>query len=173
MSAEQVWEGAEGIQLVRAKKGVQAGLVAGLFVVVLFFLLDLGHFAPLFTPLSLSTALWGPGHLHVEMPLVSDALALGGLAGKLLALTLLHFLLFGILGLGAVFVFDGCHLPVNAGTGALYGLLVCSLAFYWSLTLGGATLLSVSPGPVSVAGTNLLAGAVMGGYVQLTCGSRA
>lgn len=172
MSADYAREEPEGIQRVRAKVGIQAGLLAGLFVVVLFFLLDLGRLSPLVTPLSLSTDLWGPGHLTVNLPVASEALAIGSLAGGLLSLTLLHFLVFGILGLGAVFVLDGCHLPVNVGTGALYGLLIFSLAFYWSFALGGASLLGVSPGLLSVAGSNLLAGGVMGGYVQLSCGSR-
>jgi hypothetical protein len=158
--------------LSRGLVGLQAGLLAGAAVVVIFFVLDLVHLAPLATPRVLATRIWGPGSVSVDLPVLSQAIAVGGFTGTLLVFTLLHFLAFSLLGVVAVVACDETNVPVNWATGAAYGLIVCTVVFYWFVTLGGGSVLQDLPGPLAIAGGNLVAGGIMGGYVQMVCGSR-
>ena len=130
----------------RTKVGLQAGVLAGTAVIVLFFLLDLVRLQPLATTI---------------------------FAGNLLTLTILHFLAFSILGVGAVWGCERCRIKLNVATGALYGLIAGSLVFYGCVALLGTNVLTDLPGPVSIAAGNLLAGAVMGGFVQGFCRTEA
>lgn len=155
----------------RPLAGMEAGLLGGLFIIVLFFLLDLIRLTPLSTPIMLSTGVWGPDRVNLDLPMVSEAITVGGFAGQVLAFTLLHFLVFALLGLGLVYSSGALRLPVNVATGAVYGLLVCSLVFFGSMALMNGTVLSVGPGPLSVVGANLLAGGIMGAYIQWRTGS--
>jgi len=163
---------AQGDSPSRVKKGVHAGLLAGLLIAVLFLVLDLVRLAPFSTPVTLSTGLWGPGRFSLDIPVLSEAVAIGSSAGTILVFTLLHFTVFGVLGLGMVILFDRFRLPVNLATGALYGLVVCSLVFYGSVVLEVGPVLAAFPGAFSVIVANALAGGFMGGYLQMTCGSR-
>ena len=147
--------------------GIQAGLLGGFAVAALFFLLDLARLEPLATPYALGTTLLGPSSLAIDAPVLSELVAIVAFAGNLLAFTLLHFLAFSLLGIGAVWGCEECGISLNIGTGALFGLVICSLVFYGCVALGGGHVLAASPGPMSVAGGNLFAGAVMGGYTQL------
>ena len=130
----------------RTKVGLQAGVLAGTAVIVLFFLLDLVRLQPLATTI---------------------------FAGNLLTLTILHFLAFSILGVGAVWGCERCRIKLNVATGALYGLIAGSLVFYGCVAFLGTNVLTDLPGPVSIAVGNLLAGAVMGGFVQGFCRTEA
>jgi hypothetical protein len=122
----------------RTKVGLQAGVLAGTAVIVLFFLLDLVRLQPLATTI---------------------------FAGNLLTLTILHFLAFSTLGVGAVWGCERCRIKLNVATGAL--------VFYGCVALLGTNVLTDLPGPVSIAVRNLLAGAVMGGFVQGFCRTEA
>jgi hypothetical protein len=150
----------------RTKVGLQAGVLAGTAVIVLFFLLDLVRLQPLATPMNLSAQFMGPGGPLIEMPVISQLVATTIFAGNLLTLTILHFLAFSILGVGAVWGCERCRIKLNVATGALYGLIAGSLVFYGCVALLGTNVLTDLPGPVSIAVGNLLAGAVMGGFVH-------
>lgn len=148
--------------VLRTQVGIQMGLIGGAAVAGMFFLLDLLHLRPLATPLALSAHLLGPINPPVDMPVVSQALAVAIFAGNVLALTFLHFLAFGVLGLGTVWGCKTCRLPLNAITGALYGVILGTVAFYGcTAAFGQATLMDI-PGPLTVVLTNLTAGAIMG-----------
>jgi len=146
--------------------GIRAGLLGGFAVAILFFLLDLARLEPLATPFALGTTLLGPFGSTVDIPVLSELVSITAFAGNILALTLLHFLAFSILGICALRGCESCGVPFNVMTGALFGLVVCSLVFYGCLALGGSHVLAAAPGPVAVAGGNLFAGAVMGGFAQ-------
>ena len=57
-------------------------------------------------------------------------------------------------------------MPLNIGTGALYGLTVGTVCFFGSMALFGNQVVAPGPGLLSVAFANLCAGAVLGGYWQ-------
>lgn len=155
-----------------AVSGAQAGLLSGTFVAVLFFVGDLIALAPLSTPLALIRKL-SPreiplegGSKSLDLAALSEVASWASLGGGLLALTTLHLLAFALLAVAAVAVFDRYHLPLNAATGAVFGLVVYSLVFELSMAMVSPDLVEGVPGFWSMAGANLLAGAIMGGYVR-------
>lgn len=156
-----------------AISGVQAGLLSGTFVAMFFFVGDLIQLAPLSTPLALMQEL-----SLQEIPQDGRTAALDlaamlefaswlSLGAGLLALTTLHLLAFALLAVAAVAFFDLYPLPLNAATGAVWGLVVYSLVFELSMAIASPGLVAGRPGFWSIAGVNLLAGVIMGGYVQL------
>jgi hypothetical protein len=151
----------------QTKAGIQGGLMAGAAVLVLFFLFDLARLHPLATPFSLSAQLLGPRGPTLDMPVISQVLAVIVFAGNLLSLTILHFLAFSFLGVGAVLGCENCRLPLNVGTGALLGATVGSGAYYACMALFGDHVLAGSPGIPSVLAANLVAGALLGGFYQI------
>jgi hypothetical protein len=148
--------------------GIQAGLLAGASIVVLFFLLDLVRFQPLASPLALGGRLFGPSGPALDTPVLSQLVSITMFAGSLLTLTILHFLAFSLLGVSAVWWCEECGIRLNLATGALYGIMAGSFVFYSCLALASDHVLANFPGPWTVALANLTAGAVMGGFVQFT-----
>ncbi len=150
----------------QARIGVQAGLLAGTVVAATFFVADLARLAPLATPTALSCSFLGSCDV-VLSPLVVESVTMISLGGRLAALTLLHLLVFSALGAGVVALCHYSRVPLNALTGALYGLVACSLVFYTAIWLSNAATAIELPSLGSILLVNLLAGAVMGGYFQL------
>ncbi len=150
----------------QARIGVQAGLLAGTVVAATFFVADLARLAPLATPTALSCSFLGSCDV-VLSPLVVESVTIISLGGRLAALTLLHLLVFSALGAGVVALCHYSRVPLNALTGALYGLVACSLVFYTAIWLSNAATAIELPSLGSILLVNLLAGAVMGGYFQL------
>jgi len=151
----------------QAKIGVQAGLLAGTVVAAIFFVADLARLAPLATPVALSCSFLLSCEMSFDTPFVVESVTIISLGGRLAALTLLHLLVFAALGAGAVVVSQACRVPMNALTGALYGLVACTVVFYTAFWLSNATTVIALPSLGSILLVNLLAGAVMGGYFQL------
>lgn len=156
-----------------AISAVQAGIISGTFVAVFFFVADLIQLTPLSTPLALMQELSLQGipqdgrNTGVDLATMSEVASWLRLGVRLLALTALHFLAFALLALAAVAFFDLYPLPLNAATGAAWGLFVYSLVFELSMAIASPDLVAGVPTFWTVAGVNLLAGAIMGGYVQL------
>jgi len=149
-------------------------LAAGLAVAGYFFVVDLVRLAPLATPLALIRAFLGSGSIQATGGPFRGAVVFAASLGDVRSLTLLavftllHILVFTVLGLAAVATFRSAGWPLNLLTGALYGLTVCSAVFYIGLALAGTAAVTVGiPGPASVLVANTLAGAAMGGGVQL------
>ena len=151
----------------RMRVGIQAGFLGGAAVAALFFMLDLLHLQPLVTPIALAGRILSPTGPAFDLPVVSQLLGVVILAGNVLALTLLHFLAFSFLGLGAVWGCEKCHVPLNVFTGALYGLIFGSAVYYCCMALLGQAFLANTPGPLMVAFANLTAGALMGGFTRV------
>jgi hypothetical protein len=150
----------------QAKVGIEAGILAGAVLAVVFFLLDLARLQPMSTPLALSARLLGPNNPAFDLPVVSQLLSMALFAGNLLTFTIFHFLTFALLGVFAVWGCEECRIPLNLGTGAIYGLVAGTLAFYGCVALCGDHVLSAAPGPGAIALANLASGIVMGGWVQ-------
>jgi hypothetical protein len=147
--------------------GVQAGLLAGGFVAATFFVADFARLAPLATPMALSGGILGSAATAFDSPFLISSIAIVAFGGHLAGITLVHLLAFATLGAVAVLVCHACHVPLNALTAALYGLVVFSLVFYTATWLTNAASVVELPSLGSVLLVNLLAGAVMGGYCQL------
>ncbi len=151
----------------QARIGVQAGLLAGTVVAATFFVADLARLAPLATPTALSCSFLGPCKMSFDTPFVVESVTVISLGGRLAALTLLHLLVFSALGVGVVALCHYSRVPLNALTGALYGLVACSVVFYTAIWFSNAATVIALPSLGSILLVNLLAGAVMGGYFQL------
>lgn len=156
-----------------ATSAVQAGLLSGTFVAAFFFVGDLIHLAPLSTPLALMRKLSleeiPPDRQSTTLDLADmyELVLRVSQGGGLLALTILHLLAFALLAVAAIAFFERYHLPLNAATGAVWGLVVFSLVFELSMAIVSPALVVGVPGFWSIAGANLLAGTIMGGYLQL------
>lgn len=157
----------------RVTQGIQAGLLAGLAVAVFFFVGDLLRLTPLSTPFALSQTFLGPGGFEFDFPVLSQIITIVAFVGRVLAFTALHFLIFAMLGVGAVSFFDWLRWPLNVGTGALYGLVAYTVAFYASTAVRNVDVVAGVPGFWAVVTANLLAGGIMGGYLRLSRGGRA
>lgn len=150
----------------RTKVGIQAGFLAGTAVAVLFFLLDLAQLRPLATPIHFGVHILGPSSPVMDMPVISQLFSIVIFVGSLLTLTVLHFMAFSLLGLGAVFGCSECGIKLNTLTGAIYGITVGTLVFYLLVSLYGNSILADLPSPMAVLFGNLVAGAVMGGFAD-------
>lgn len=135
-------------------QGVVAGVIGGTVVAAFFFFLDFAQGELFRTPAFLASVVFGNGPAEVG-------------AGLIVAFTLLHYLAFAVIGAGAVILFRWAGLPQNLLLGAVYGLFVCSLLFYLSLVVTGASVLP-SPWWSQVLVGNLLAGLAMGAYLHWT-----
>lgn len=151
----------------RFSQGIQAGLLAGITVAVVFFVADLVRLTPLATPAALERIFLGPGGTFIDLPVEARVAALVLLGIRLISFTILHLLAFAVLGVGAALVLGGRPLGACVVGGACYGAIACSVAFYGSVAVTGAHLVADTPGILAVIGANLVAGAVMGTYVGL------
>ena len=153
--------------LSQARIGVQAGLLAGTVVAATFFVADLARLAPLATPMALNSAFLGPSGMLFNDPVLLKSAAIVTFGVRLVVVTLMHLLVFLALGAGAAALCHACRVPLNALTGALYGLVICSLVFCTAIWLTNAATVVELPSLGSILLVNLLAGAIMGGYFQL------
>lgn len=129
------------------RRGALAGFIAGLTLIVLFFVIDLIAGSPLATPTFLSGALFGD-----TMPEASPA--------RMVIYTIAHLGVFTGLGIGAALFFTTFDIPRNLTIGAAYGLFACSLIFYPALLITGNDILSAPAWPAVFFG-NVIAGIVM------------
>jgi hypothetical protein len=151
----------------QTKAGIQGGFMAGAAVLALFFLFDLARLQPLATPFSMSTQLMGPSGPILDLPVISQVLAFAVFAGNLLSLTILHFLAFSFLGVGAIWGCENCRIPLNIATGAMLGVTVGTGAYYGCMAMFGDHVLAGSPGVPGVLAANLVAGGLLGGFYQI------
>lgn len=132
--------------------GVVAGLLGGTALIVFFFFYDLIQGELFRTPTYLSAAL-----------LDQDGLEPGWFL--LLAYTLLHYMVFAVLGAAAAVLFEWAAIPRNLFVGAAFGLFICSLIFYPALLITGSDVLAAPAWPSVLAG-NVLAGLVIVTYLR-------
>lgn len=130
------------------RDGLVAGVLAGLVLVVLFFFYDLGQGTPLRTPAFLWGAMWQHGVLDPTI-------------GVVMAYTVVHFIVWGALGVLACVATRWAGAPRNVLLGAAYGLFACSLVFYLGLIRAPAELVLNAPAWPAVFFGNALAGVVM------------
>jgi hypothetical protein len=146
----------------RVKVGTEAGMLGGAGVVLLFFVQDALHLQPLATPAALSANFFGPANVPMEFPAFAGAVQMAMTGGSILAYTVLHFLAFSLLGIGASFVLGNRGWLAMILGGSLFGATACSAAFFGSAALMGSVMPLESIAPASIVITNAFAGALMG-----------
>lgn len=134
------------------QRGAVAGFLAGLTLIVLFFVIDMVARTPLATPQFLSQAFLGS-----SMPEASPL--------RMVVYTVVHLGVFVVLGVVAAAFFTWFEVPRNLTIGAAYGLFACSLVFYPSLIITGTDILAAPAWPVVFFG-NVVAGLVMVAYLH-------
>ena len=139
-----------------ALDGVIGGILAGAVVAAWFFVLDLATTEPLHTPRLLATALLG----HAP----------GLTTARLVAVyTFLHFGVFALIGLVALFLMRATGETPRLMTGALFGVGALSAVHYGALLMLGAPVVPLLP-PIHVLAANLLGGVAMMLYLHRVTG---
>ena len=151
----------------RLTRGLQGGLLAGATVAAFYFVGDLFHLAPLSTPTALGHAFLGPWAVELDFPIISQAANVVMYGARLLTVTALHFFAFGLLTVGAVWLFDRFDVPLNIVSGAVFGLVGYTTVIGIGLAMVSASVVAGLPGIGSAAVANLLGGGVMGLYMQI------
>ena len=147
--------------LSRLKTGVSAGLAAGLAVAVMVLVYDLVKLEPLATPRLLASSVLGaPLELSDGLGALAWTAAALQLGWSVVVYTAAHFAIFALVGVGAVFVFQGSPIAANVATGAVYGGLVGTAVFYAGLALTAPEFVA-TPDWKLVLATNMLAGVVL------------
>lgn len=148
-----------GLQLLAS--GARGGLLAGTAVFLVLFVYDLVRLDPLASPTLLSAAALGQTiEVTPGVEAVLRAADVVRLAQGLAKYSVLHFSAFAGLGIGAALLFRPGRLALNALTGALYGLVACSAAFYAGITLLAGGMVSV-PDWRLVLVANVVAGVIL------------
>lgn len=124
-------------------RGLVGGSLAGAVVAVWFLVVDVAAGDPLFTLGELGEAV----------------------AGGLAAYTLIHFIAFGLSGMGAALVFQRLGVAPSPANGAVFGLFILTAIFHGGLRLTDAWALVDLP-VAHVLVSNTVAGVVMGAYLQ-------
>jgi hypothetical protein len=124
-------------------RGAIGGSLAGAVVASWFFIVDIAAGDPLSTPAALGEA------------------TVGGVA----VYTVIHFIVFGLLGVGATLIFQRLGMTPGPTKGALFGLFIFTAIIHGGLRLMDAwALVDLPVAHVLVA--NTVAGMVMGVYLQ-------
>jgi hypothetical protein len=69
------------------------------------------------------------GGSNLGLAVASQVASSASLEGDLAALTILHIVTFALLAVAAVACLERLHAPMDAATGAVWGLVACSLGF--------------------------------------------
>lgn len=152
----------------RVIQGAEAGLLAGLGVVLVFLVGDVLRLSPMETPAVLAAEIFGIRLSGAESGLIAATLEMAVTGFRLLAYTVLHFCAFALVGVAGAFVLSTGSLGVSVLAGALYGGTVCSAIFYgcrWIAQEAPVVLEGVAAPSVILA--NCLAGAIIGSALHL------
>jgi hypothetical protein len=128
------------------------GFLAGLVVVVWFFVVDTIGGYPFLTPRLLAGMLLNQDFAQVT-------------PGLVVAYTVLHFAVFALFGVGMASVSAALKAPSRLLLGVLFGLLLQEIVFYAGLLVLHAPHLGVIPWP-HVIGANIAAGLVLMTYLH-------
>jgi hypothetical protein len=151
----------------RLERGAEAGIAGGMVVAFLLLARDVLHLDPLSTPEALAAGFFGPGGYFIEIPVVAGIV--GGVAqgARVLAFTVLHFLIFSVLGVAASFVLTRCSISRTVFGGIAFGLTACTAVFYAGRLFAGSPFHVDQISVTSVLLVNACAGAMIALVLQL------
>ena len=145
--------------LQRLGRGLEAGMLAGGGVAVLFFATDVIGLVPLQTVTALAAPLLGDATVAAGTD--ANWVGLAQTAAGVTLYTLLHFATFVALGIVASWAIPAASFWGTLGRGAIFGALACSGAFFAGRALVGSPFLPETVGPVALMLTNVMAGLIM------------
>jgi len=151
----------------RGRWGVQSGLMAGIAVAALFFVVDLVRGSPLATPLRLSRRLLESTGPALEGGGVIQAAAGLSPGGRLAVFTVLHLAVFMTLGICAAAISNVFPIRWSSRTGAVVGIVVAAVVWLLALRLGSVALAEARLTPEAVVGAGIVGGAVLGWHLRL------
>ena len=149
----------------RAIRGAKAGAVAAAGVALSFFVLDLIQFQPLATAGVLSGAAFGPTGLDLDLTSMSGVIAGLATAYRIATFTVLHFLMFALVGVSASLLFDW-NQPTNIRP-LLVVTALCAAAFSGTIAMSGSVVALESLGPAALLVASFFAGVLLVGYLRL------
>jgi len=135
-----------------AVDGLVGGILAGAVVAAWFLIVDAATTEPFHTPRALASALLG------HEPSLS-------IARLVSVYSVLHFGVFAVLGVCAVWLMRATGETPRVMTGALFGVGALSAVHYGGLLMLGVPMLTLVP-PLHVLGANLLGGIAMMLYIH-------
>ena len=141
--------------------GMRGGALAGATVIAVMLLSDLIRLTPLTSSAVLSGAVVGqPIQVTAGLETAMRVAEVVDLARGVGQYLLLHFAAFAALGVGAAYLFDRGRVASNVLNGALYGVLACSVVFYWGLMARAGSLVAAPDWRIVLA-ANAVAGVIM------------
>lgn len=151
----------------RGRWGLQAGILAGMAVALLFFLVDATRLEPLFTPLLLSQVLLLQAGFTAESEGLLQTIGGFSLGARLAVFTALHLALFGFVGVMAAATSDLLHVHWSARAGAVAGLVTGILLWLAASSMGLNWIGAAHLTPEAILGAGLIAGTVFGWHMRL------
>lgn len=135
-------------------RGAIAGILGATALALWFLIIDFVEGRPLYTPGFLGAALGGLETVEINFARVA-------------LYTLLHYLLFVVIGIGVCALLRKLDTAPSFLLGAVLGFFLFNLVFYSSVAITGIDVVSVLGWPEVLMG-NLLGGIVLMGYLHLT-----
>lgn len=152
----------------RVIQGAEAGILAGVAVVLVFLAGDVLHLAPVETPTLLAAELFGVRVNGAESGLIASTVELAVTGFRLLAYTVLHFCAFALVGVAGAFILGTTSLGASIAGGTLFGGTACSAIFYGCRWIAGDTpVVMEGVAAPTVILANCLAGAILGSALYL------
>jgi len=135
-------------------RGILAGLVGATAMALWFLIVDASQGVPFRTPSLLANSLLG----------VSD---LSGRLGPIIFYTIIHYAVFLLVGVGAVWVIRALNVAPGLLLGVVLGFILFDVVFYGSIYVTGLDVVD-ELGWLEVLTGNLIAGISLMGYLHLT-----
>jgi hypothetical protein len=139
-------------------RGLAAGFIAAAAFAAWFFLIDVASGNALRTPTYMSGLVFSSAN---AMPS----------AARVALFTILHFAAFGIMGVLVSILLEKAEIRPSIGLGIVLGFLLFDLVFYGSVIITGVDIVEELGWP-QVLTANVVAGAVMLGYLRAKTGAR-
>lgn len=135
-----------------ARRGAIAGILAAAALILFFFVVDALEGEPLRTPSFLASVLFGESDLRAG-------------AGFIAIYTLLHFLVFAVIGVVVSLLLEKAKTPPMFLLGVVLGFLLFDIVFYASIWLTGVDVVHALGWPEFLMG-NFIAGVVLMAYLH-------
>lgn len=146
----------------RVAAGAAAGTVAGIAVAVFYLVVGAVRLHPFVVPVTLSSELLRAGNLAATTGEAVRLASLESLGVQVVTYTVLHLLIFAVVGVAAAFILDVGSFWRSLLGGVAYGGVVCTALLYASGWVAATPIAVHSLGLRSVLLANAMAGGVLG-----------
>ena len=146
----------------RVAAGAAAGTIAGIAVAVFYFVVGAVRLQPFVVPVTLSSELLRAGNIAATAGEAARLASLESLGAQVVTYTVLHLLIFAVVGVVAAFILDLRSFWLSLLGGAAYGSVACTALLYASGWIAATPIAVHSLGLRSVLLANAMAGGVLG-----------